>query len=347
VIVISGALVLVALVLLIIGVVSQELPFVYGSIAVSLVSLVFLVIGILQRRGETVPATGGAGSPEPAPSRDADSVTAVIPSQGSRRVGAAEPAAGAEPAAEAEPAPAESADEELEVGGTVLVVEGRPRYHVGGCRYLTGKSAEPVDVRDAREEGFTPCGVCKPDESIEQAAEVVEELEPSGAEPQDGEGVVEEDVPGVQVPAARRAAAGGTRAVTPAKGTAAKGTAAKAGRTAAAKAPSKAPSKAASKAAKSAPKKASGRSAAVPGAAPAKAVKAPARTAAKAPSRAASAAAGAPAAAKRPGSVVVIPDRGKFHTAECRYVRDVDEAEVLSKSAATRQGYTACGVCKP
>ncbi|MEX2291878.1 MAG: hypothetical protein WD794_16325, partial [Mycobacteriales bacterium] len=66
-IVISGALVLVALVLLVIGVIGPDLTFVYASIGVSLVSLVFLVIGILQRRGETAPAaasrapTPGAG----------------------------------------------------------------------------------------------------------------------------------------------------------------------------------------------------------------------------------------------------------------------------------------------
>ena len=54
-IVISGALVLVALVLLIIGLVSTSLGFVYASIAVSVVSFVFLLVGILQRRGEQVP----------------------------------------------------------------------------------------------------------------------------------------------------------------------------------------------------------------------------------------------------------------------------------------------------
>ncbi|MCU1672961.1 MAG: hypothetical protein JWN77_1074, partial [Frankiales bacterium] len=81
--------------------------------------------------------------------------------------------------------------------------------------------------------------------------------------------------------------------------------------------------------------------------APAK--KAPAKKAA--PSKAAAAAiAGTPAAAsaaRKPGSVVVIPDRGKFHTAECRYVRGVDGAQELSRAAAARQGYDACGVCKP
>jgi hypothetical protein len=44
---------------------------------------------------------------------------------------------------------------------------------------------------------------------------------------------------------------------------------------------------------------------------------------------------------------VVIPDRGKFHRPECRFVRDVDGAEVFSRAAAGKQGYAACGVCKP
>lgn len=67
-IVISGVLVLVALILLVIGVTMQELDFVYASIVVSLVSLVFLVIGILQRRGSS--------SSAPAPSRAPVSVPA-------------------------------------------------------------------------------------------------------------------------------------------------------------------------------------------------------------------------------------------------------------------------------
>ena len=52
-------------------------------------------------------------------------------------------------------------------------------------------------------------------------------------------------------------------------------------------------------------------------------------------------------AAKRAAKVVVIPDRGRFHTPSCRFVRGVDTTEELTKAAATRQGYQACGVCKP
>ena len=56
-IVISGALVLVALVLLVVGLTMEDLPFVYGSIGTSLLAFVFLVVGVLQRRGG--PELGG------------------------------------------------------------------------------------------------------------------------------------------------------------------------------------------------------------------------------------------------------------------------------------------------
>lgn len=300
-IVISGALVLVALVLLIIGVVGPELSFVYASIAVSLVSLVFLVVGILQRRGETDAAAEAAPTATAVQPAEAASVTAVVPSQEARasmRKLAQEPPAAA------------TADEEPATGGSVLVVEGRPRYHVEGCRYLAGKSAEAVDVAAAREEGFSPCGVCKPDHAL-AAAEQAEPVEEDLAEP-----VVEEDVPGVEVEPARTTR---TRSAAAKKAPARKTT--RAVRAPAAKAPARAATKA-------------------PATAPAKAPAA-AKGAAKA------AAAAAPSQAKRPGSVVVIPDRGKFHKAECRFVRGVDGTEVMSRTAAGRSGYTACGVCKP
>ena len=187
-IVISGALVLVALVLLVIGVVDPSLAFVYASIAVSLVSLVFLVIGILQRRGEPLPGAEACRSRgrrdagrRPAPRR----ATAVDP--------AAEPHRGR--GARRRDGPRTSP----RTGGTVLVVAGRPRYHVAGCRYLTGKDAEGVDVRDAREEGFTACGVCKPDDALAAA-------EPAETDAEDAP--VVEDVPGaVEARAGARARA--------------------------------------------------------------------------------------------------------------------------------------------
>jgi hypothetical protein len=186
-------------------------------------------------------------------------------------------------------------EEELEPGGgPVLVVPGRPRYHVDGCRYLTGKDAEEIDVLDARDDGFTACGVCKPDEALEALY---------GPYDEDDDEVVDSGVPGTEEVLEEPVAAPATK---PSK--------------AAAKAPAK---KAA--AAKAAPATATVSAASVAsgaGAAPAKATAA--RT-----------------------KVVVIPDRGRFHTSTCRFVRDALGTEELTRTQAAKQGYQACGVCKP
>jgi len=65
VIVISGALVLVALVLLVLGVLGQDLALVYASIGVSVASLLSLLVGILQRRGEPLPGDGHPAVEQP------------------------------------------------------------------------------------------------------------------------------------------------------------------------------------------------------------------------------------------------------------------------------------------
>jgi hypothetical protein len=44
----------------------------------------------------------------------------------------------------------------------VLVVDGRPRYHVAGCGHLTDRESEGLPVSEAAELGFTPCARCAP-----------------------------------------------------------------------------------------------------------------------------------------------------------------------------------------
>lgn len=48
----------------------------------------------------------------------------------------------------------------------VLVIDGRPRYHVTGCVHLLGRESEPLPVGEAVELGFTPCGLCEPDSKL-------------------------------------------------------------------------------------------------------------------------------------------------------------------------------------
>ena len=44
----------------------------------------------------------------------------------------------------------------------VLVVDGRPRYHVPDCPHLVGRLTEALPVAEAVELGFSPCGLCRP-----------------------------------------------------------------------------------------------------------------------------------------------------------------------------------------
>jgi clumping factor A len=54
----------------------------------------------------------------------------------------------------------------------VLVVDGRPRYHLADCPHLVGRLTEPLPVAEAVELGFSPCGLCRPvDRLVARAAQ--------------------------------------------------------------------------------------------------------------------------------------------------------------------------------
>jgi hypothetical protein len=54
----------------------------------------------------------------------------------------------------------------------VLVVDGRPRYHMPDCPHLVGRLTEPLPVAEAVELGFSPCGLCRPvDRLVARAAQ--------------------------------------------------------------------------------------------------------------------------------------------------------------------------------
>lgn len=48
----------------------------------------------------------------------------------------------------------------------VLVIDGRPRYHMSGCAHLLGRESEPLPVAEAVELGFSPCSLCEPDSAL-------------------------------------------------------------------------------------------------------------------------------------------------------------------------------------
>jgi hypothetical protein len=209
-IVISGALAVVAFVLLIAGLVSDGLGLVYASIAVSLVSAIFLGVGAFQRRGEEV-----------APARAEPASTPGFASE-PVRVGA-----GADDGVAAEESTVRiAAASDAPSGGTVYVVPGRPRYHVADCRYLTGKDGEQRSLAEARNEGYTACGICRPDENVSAAPE----LAFVGATADDDDAGLDDgtdDFADVKPAATRRTAAAGRGTRASARKTTARRTAAK------------------------------------------------------------------------------------------------------------------------
>ena len=62
----------------------------------------------------------------------------------------------------AQPATAGDSARVASLGADVIVVAGRPRYHVDECTHLRGRITMLVSVRRAVEQGFTPCAWCEP-----------------------------------------------------------------------------------------------------------------------------------------------------------------------------------------
>lgn len=48
----------------------------------------------------------------------------------------------------------------------VLVVDGRPRYHLVDCPHLHDREPVSLPLAEARESGFTPCSLCRPDSTL-------------------------------------------------------------------------------------------------------------------------------------------------------------------------------------
>ncbi|MEU3165013.1 hypothetical protein [Streptosporangium sp. NPDC006930] len=177
-ILISAGLVLTAIVLLIAGFVLAKPFLVMWSIAVSVLSAVFLVIGALLRRHELFPG-GDAGASQPLPQKGpmpAGPLPAPhgvpnhpsAPQQMMVRHGMQQaPVAPTQPrrGPVAGPATAAARRGALAPEAIVLVIPGRKRYHVAGCRQLVGRDHEELTHEEALEEGFTPCTTCLPADS--------------------------------------------------------------------------------------------------------------------------------------------------------------------------------------
>lgn len=116
-----------------------------------------------QPSGDASPAAdaGRPGDARPDPAIP-DQIRPTSSSDDSGRT--APPAPADEPAVEDIPVP--DALRVAQLGDEVLVVDGRPRYHLAGCRALADRATVPLPVSAARRGGFTPCAVCRPDSTL-------------------------------------------------------------------------------------------------------------------------------------------------------------------------------------
>lgn len=176
-IVLTLLLVLASLALLATGLIADALPYILASIGASLLGGLFLVLGVRQRRGPL--PDGPAGTTIGGMTGTAGGSATLVTERAGARSDTAydrdEAAQGAGPADEPYPPLDEPAEEPvsdsdaLRVAGLnadVMVIDGRPRYHLPGCPHLLGRVNQPLPVSEARDLGFTPCALCRPDTNL-------------------------------------------------------------------------------------------------------------------------------------------------------------------------------------
>jgi hypothetical protein len=170
VIILSGALVVMAIALLIAGILLGNagsevvgldgLTMIYVSITVSIVSALCLAIGVYVRRRELFGKVDiGQIAETPKASKKAG--------KKARKRGKGGP--GPNPDAEStveEPFTLPAPPVDVPADAIVHVVSGRRRYHLDSCRQLAGRDREELTYAEAREEGFSPCTACMPDTAL-------------------------------------------------------------------------------------------------------------------------------------------------------------------------------------
>jgi len=202
----SVLLILVALVLLGLGLAGLDQPLLYASILVSGLSALALIAGIRRFpaaaraaqhaslirgphagsasglvvptprvRGAAAPRSVGRATPKPVGRARPPSPVAHPLPDGPADADLDALADQDHPVPPDEPAEQLTTQRDIErlatLDAEVLVVDGRPRYHLEGCLHLLGREADPVPVAEAAEWGFTPCGVCRPAATLLRVAD--------------------------------------------------------------------------------------------------------------------------------------------------------------------------------
>lgn len=158
-------LVLASLGLLVIGVVQSSLALVWAALAASLLAAAALTAAVLSRRRTAAAAVPVQTGPPPAPPLTASPMAAPPPASPTP----APPPQAVQPRS-TEPPVEQPSGGAADAGAAlaadprpVLVVDGHPRYHLAGCPALDGAETDALPVGEARADGFTPCGWCRPD----------------------------------------------------------------------------------------------------------------------------------------------------------------------------------------
>ncbi len=186
-------LVLAALGLLVAALITANSLWAWISIGLSVVAGLLLVFDWLRRRkkrsAEAASVDSFDSSDEPEEELDSDEgdeekpeeaeQTVLMPATG--ELGGADDSApdsaSEEDAESAEPSarngdPGEEKSDPADVAivsdleTEVVVVDEYPRYHVTTCAWLETRDTIPLGIGEARQLGFTPCGLCEPDAEI-------------------------------------------------------------------------------------------------------------------------------------------------------------------------------------
>ncbi|MGH3098525.1 MAG: hypothetical protein ACRDMV_21270 [Streptosporangiales bacterium] len=152
---ISGALVLVAIALLVAGLVMHAFMLVYASIGTSLVAAVCLVVGVWIGRDQLFRGGGKAASR----SRKGAVSTKAASTTAAKKPARARAGAGARTGGTVRAATGTAVRDDAEV----VVVPGRPRYHLDSCRQVKDRSTETRELAVARDEGYVACSACRPE----------------------------------------------------------------------------------------------------------------------------------------------------------------------------------------
>jgi hypothetical protein len=160
-----------AFVLLIASLAASMMVFAWASVGVSVLAALLLVFDSWRRSRSRRRARRTAAAPTPRIKRDLFNDGPEAEQEMARAGRYAQDDVDAEGlAAPDEPAVEQTSEADLliiaESHDEVVVIDERPRYHLGRCAWLAARPTLPLPVYEARELGFTPCARCSPDADL-------------------------------------------------------------------------------------------------------------------------------------------------------------------------------------